>query len=80
MSWTINFRDLPEQVARKAIIDDTATPQTIKDYLCAGIDGLVELYGNDVRVSASSHGHLCYGQGSYGETSASIILRRAGAS
>ena len=60
----------------KELLATNAAPQSIKDYVAAGIDGLVARYGEDVEVTVTGSGHLCDGPSSYDITSATIGVRK----
>lgn len=78
MSWSIypDIRAVPASEARAAL-EKQNIPQPIKDYLNAGIDGLVEYYKDeDVLVSVTGAGHLCEGAGSSPDTSATCDVRK----
>jgi hypothetical protein len=81
MSWSldnlgINGRDAAE--AKRVIAADTSIPETIKDYVTAGIDGLMARYGDDVKITAAGYGHLCDvpNKDTYDVTSATIKVSR----
>lgn len=78
MSWNITGRivDQPAPTAREMLDATTDVPQPIKDYMAAGIIGLVALHGDDVRVTITGYGHLCDGE-SYEITSATLEVRKS---
>lgn len=82
MSWNLGYpeiKDVSVSVAKELLEGNIATPQSIKDYVVAGLDGLVAKFGDDVRVTVTGHGHLCdvTNKDSYEVTSASVDVRRA---
>lgn len=78
MSWSIwGVTDQPARVARERIEADNNLPQSVKDYVLAGIDGIVATTGDEmVPVTASGHGHICMGPGSFAVTTASILVKQ----
>lgn len=87
MSWSITdpaLRDgeLTAAAAKAAIAADESLPQPIKDYIAAGIDGLVAFFGANptaIRVRVSGGGHVCHGNDNLGVTDASLRVEPAAA-
>lgn len=78
MSWSITPEVKNVKAAdAMALIDGIHAPQSVKDYIDAGIDGLVACHGEDVLVTVTGYGHVCEGPGSYDVTTATITVRRA---
>lgn len=79
MSWSLSTPEIRAATVADARskIEQNAAPQPIKDYVLAGIDGLVARFGEGVLVTISGHGHLCDGPSSYEVTSATIDVRKA---
>lgn len=81
MSWNLQYDQLKSSepaAAKEFVTSLTNVPQPIKDYVFGGIDGLVGLYGKDVRVFVTGYGHLCSGK-DYDVTSATIEVKKAAA-
>lgn len=78
MSWNLGYPEIKAAPAAKAkeLLAENSAPQTVKDYVNAGIDGLVTVHGEDVLVTVTGHGHLCDGPASYDVTTATIEVRR----
>lgn len=77
MSWSINGLTGPAPHAKEALASDANVPQSIKDYVFAGIDGLVAYHGDEnVPVRINGSGHVCTGVGSYDVTTATIEVKR----
>jgi hypothetical protein len=77
MSWSIHPEVKGVRVPdAKGMVDGmTNVPQTIKDYIMAGLDGLGAIHGEDVLVTVTGHGHLCTGK-DYEVTSATIEVKK----
>ncbi len=77
MSWSVapEVKSKPVAEAKEMLGNQPYIPQTIRDYMLAGIDGLVSVHGDDVLVSVTGHGHLCTGK-DYDVTSASLEVRK----
>lgn len=77
MSWAIvpEIKSKPVAEAKETLNKQTYVPQPIKDYLIAGVDGLVTVHGADVLVTITGHGHLCTGT-DYDVTSATVEVRK----
>lgn len=78
MSWSLGYPEIKNatiEEATKALEANTA-PQSIKDYVLAGIKGLQDRYGDDVHITVNGYGHLCEGKGSYDVTTATVDVRR----
>ena len=78
MSWSIypKIKNVPASEAHKMVEENKHTPQPIRDYIAAGINGLAIKYGMDVKVSVTGHGHLCDGEGSYEVTTATLQVSK----
>lgn len=78
MSWSIHPEIKGATVAdAKAKLEEAGNiPDSIKTYIEGGLDGLVAIYGEDVLVTVTGHGHLCSGA-DYDVTSATIEVKRA---
>lgn len=78
MSWSIHpeIKNVPAAVAHKMVEDNKQIPQTIRDYIGAGINGLCIKHGTDAKVTVTGHGHLCDGEHSYEVTTASLEVRK----
>ena len=79
MSWTLTSDELKNVSAKEAhdAVEKNGAPQHIRDYVAAGINGLVMVHGPDVRITVTGHGHLCDGPSSYDMTTATIEVRKA---
>lgn len=81
MSWNLTYPEIKSQpaVEAKRLLATNTAPQSIKDYVAAGIDGLAARYGEDVRVTVTGYGHLCDvpNKDSYDVTSATVEVRKA---
>jgi len=77
MSWNFYppITNMKSVDARLTLQEMKYVPQTIKDYVVSGIDGLVSIYGEDVTVTVSGFGHLCTGK-DFGVTSATLEVRK----
>lgn len=79
MSWNFisdELKNVSANVAH-ALVEKNSAPQYIRDYVAAGINGLVMVHGPDVNVTITGHGHLCDGPRSYEVTTATIEVRKA---
>lgn len=78
MSWSIypEIKNVPAKDAHKMVEENKNAPQTIRDYIAAGINGLAIKYGMDVKVTVTGHGHLCDGEHSYEITTATLEIRK----
>jgi len=63
MTWSLENPKSKKQSVGKAkeLLAQQTAPQSIKDYVTAGIDGLVAKHGGKVLVSVNGHGKLCDG-------------------
>lgn len=77
MSWSIHpeIKSVSAGEAH-AMIEAQPLPQTIKDYIGLGINGLAIRHGMEVKVTVTGSGHLCDGPGSYDVTTATIRVER----
>lgn len=82
MSWNLGTPEIKGATiaeAKRLLVSNTSTPQSIKDYVSAGIEGLAARHGNDVLVTVTGHGHLCDvpNKDSFDVTSATLEVRKA---
>ena len=79
MSWSFAVPEIKNVSAKEAhdLVEQNPAPQYIRDYVAAGINGLVMVHGDAVRVTVTGHGHLCDGPSSYDLTTATIEVRKA---
>jgi hypothetical protein len=76
MSWSLNgITNLSVEDAFTKL-EEINAPASIKDYITAGIDGLSEKYGDDVKVTVTGSGHLCEDSSSADPTTATIEVRK----
>lgn len=78
MSWSLyNLENVSAPEARDRLESHTNLPETIRDYILAGIGGLEQIHGADVLVTITGQGHLCDKPGSYDVTSATLEVKKA---
>lgn len=80
MSWNLGTPEIKSQTvaeAKRLLGSNSSTPQAIKDYVAAGIDGLVIRHGESVLVTVTGYGHLCDGPNSLDVTTATLEVRKA---
>ena len=76
MSWSFSVpKNTPAPQAKEQVASAGGVPQGIRDYVTAGIDGLIAKHGDDVKVDVTGYGHLFTNDGSVEETTASIDVR-----
>lgn len=75
---SFSFVGIVNKPAKEAhdLVEKTPSPQYVRDYIAAGINGLVIIYGADVSITVNAYGHLCEGKGSSEVTNATIEVRR----
>jgi hypothetical protein len=78
MSWSLAVPEIKNVTAKEAhdLVEKNTAPQWIRDYVAAGINGLVMKFGRDVKVTVTGHGHLCDGPSNYEVTTATIEVRK----
>jgi len=76
MSWAIHGIERKTVAEAKKIIEEHYAPKPIRDYIIAGIDGLVQKYGADVFITVTGYGHLCDSPTSSDPTTATIEVRK----
>ena len=61
MSWSLTIpANLPAPVARAKVEEAPNVPQPVKDYVIAGIEGLVDYKGDEnTPVTITGYGHIC---------------------
>lgn len=81
MSWSFYLNEPTRAAEAKTAVlaahPKGGLPDTMKLYINAGIDGLMERFGGNVFVTVKAHGHLCDGPSSYEVTSAFIDVQKA---
>jgi hypothetical protein len=78
MSWNLGNPEIkrePAETAKALLAQNVGLPPQIRDYVTAGIDGLVAKFGPETHVTVSGHGHLT-DKDTYEVTSATIDVRR----
>lgn len=79
MSWNLGYPEIKgaSVTEAKEALAANSSPDSIKAYVTAGIDGLAAKFGDDVRITVTGYGHLCDGPGSSDPTNATIEIRKA---